>query len=311
MGMNSATWKEIAEDSAGDVRDKVEAVMQLLSETEAGREFLERYVSEDGQIPSGRRIFCSKVRELLKGLEEEGAKELTKLIGIIRGNVGSIIQFNKRLKAGKKTFANYVGYYKQVKDAKFFPDKYFFTKWFGVCTNYEQRREVVVHAIEDRVVLGVECFKTLIYDCSDDSITGEVSMFMRKMEFSCDEGFFLFCLRDSRDELARVGAIVNAYEKITRKSRSEFFKAAFLRCESDIDLDWIFSIMRMAGFKLTDQFFVDCIVSAGGMCKRATIHSVHLQRVGFRPSVAFFDAWRGVASGFEAKLVEKYASARR
>lgn len=311
MGINSATWKEIAEDSAGDVRDRVEAVMRLLPETDAGCEFLERYASEDGQIPSGRRIFCSKVRELLKGLNEEGANELIKLIGIIRGNVSSIMQFNKRLKAGKKTFKNYVGYYKQVKDAKFFPDKYFFTKWFGVCANYEQRREVVVHAIEDRVVLGVECFKTLIYDCCDSGIADEVAMFTRKMEFACDEGFFLFCLRDCRDELARVGAIVNAYEKITRKSRSELFKAAFLRCNSDVDFDWIFSIMRMVGFKLTDQFFVDCVGSAGGMGKRATIHSVHLQRVGFKPSAAFFDAWRGVASGVEAKLVEKYASARR
>lgn len=311
MGMNSATWKEIAEDSAGDVRDKVEAVMQLLPETEAGSEFLRRYASEDGQIPSSRRIFCRKVGGLLKGLEKEGAGELTKLIRIIRGNVGFIIQINRNLRCRKRVFEDYSDYYKRTKDAKFFPDKYFFTKWFGVCASYEQRREVVAHAIEDRVVLGVECFKTLIYDCSDDAIAGEVSMFMRKMEFSCDEGFFLFCLRDSRDESVRVRAIVNAYEKITRKSRSEFFKTAFLRCESDIDFDWIFSIMRMAGFKLTDQFFVDCVGSAGGTGKRATIHSVHLQRVGFKPSAAFFDAWRGVASGFEVELVEKYASARR
>lgn len=311
MGIGNAKWRQISEDSAGGVREKIDAAMKLLPETEAGREFLERYASEDGQIPFDRRIFCKKVRELLEGLDEEGAKELAGLVRFIRMNVSSIIQINRNLKGRKRAFKEYSDYYKRVKDAKFFPDKYFFTKWFGVCANYEQRREVAVSAIKDRVTLGVECFKTLVYDCSGDAVADEVSMFMRKMEFSCDEGFFLFCLRDSCDEVSRIQAIVTAYEKITRKSRSEFFKTAFLRCNSDIDFDWIFSIMRMAGFKLTDQFFVDCVGSAGGMCKRATIHSVHLQRVGFKPSAAFFDAWRGVASGFEAKLVEKYASAGR
>jgi len=29
MGIKSATWKEIAQDSAGGIRDKVDTVMQL------------------------------------------------------------------------------------------------------------------------------------------------------------------------------------------------------------------------------------------------------------------------------------------
>jgi hypothetical protein len=311
MNVKSATWREISEDSAGEIMSVVETVRQFLSETKSGREFLEKYTEEDGRIPLDREIFRKDVAVLLDGLEGENEVKLAKLIRVIRVNICFILQLNKHLRGGKRTFNDYNDHYKRVNDANFFVDKSFLTRWFFSCSNYVQRREVVLKAIYDGIVLGVECFKTLVYDCCNNNVADEVSLLMRDIGFVWDEKFFLFCLRGCRDEASKISAIVVAYERITGKSISEFFKFAFLKCNSDIDFDWIFSVMRMAGFKLTDQFFVDCVLSAGGMNRRIVIHSIHLQRVGFKPSKAFFDAWSGVASGIEAGLVEKYASARR
>jgi|GEM_PF-3698031 len=314
MKLGPITWRDIYGDSSGEMRGNVDAVFRVLSDTDAGREFIKEYERPLGVINPDRRIFCRHVHVLSKGLREEGHGDVADLISLIKENVAAVRQAHNGLRAyeGENKFDKYKVMCERLGGANFLPDKKFLTAWFFECSSYDERRTVMTEAVKHRVFMGVECFKTLVYDCSSDDAIMEVKFFMRKLNFIPDDRFFLFCLRNCRDEVSKISAIVSAYEGITGKSKFEFFKSAFLKCDSDIEFDWIFSIMRTADFRLTDQFFIDCILSANSMNKRAVIHSIHLQRVGFKPSKAFFDAWRGVVSGdTERDLVEKYASARR
>lgn len=326
MKLDRVTWKEVADESAGDIREKVEVVLQALPGSEAGCEFLEKYEVSPGVMNPDYVVRCRDLKNLLKGLHREERGELADLIRLIRENVVAICQIRKWLRAcseekdegkeGEKEFSKYEGVYKRLKRAKFLPDKKFLTNWFFECSSYDERRVVMAEAVEHKVPLGVECFKTLVYDCSSDEIAEELKMFMRELEFFPSDEFFLFCLRNSRDEPDRVSAVVTAYKKIMKKSESKFFEFTISKCSSAIDIqieiDWVFSIMRMVGFKPNSDFFVHCMkMSDGAMKRRVILHSIYLRVIGRKPVSAFFEEWNNRAvTSHERRLVDAYASAR-
>jgi len=224
MGMNFATWKEVSENPAGNVREVVGGVLKCLSGTKAGGEFFGKYGGADGAIDGDTRIYCEDVNALLKGLEAEGDGKLMAVVALVRLLVSFSLQLNISLAGAKKDFKGYLDLYKRVKDAKFYVNKSFFVRWASVCDDIEQIKIVADIAVDgERVPVGFKFFKSAVFKCLGDKDIDYVSSLMRRAGFRPSVQFFVDCMKEAGCMRHRV-TLHNLYLRCPNiKPAREFF----------------------------------------------------------------------------------------